>query len=81
MSKYTARVEVAGDMLHTSRPLTAPDEVTSLIDSVEYAVREDGSDLAVVELSVETSGDSGTPIGDSVTTSSSQPLPAAGGDA
>lgn len=75
MSTYRATVEVEGDTLHTSRPLTAPDQVVALIDSAVYAVTEDGADLTRVELIIETATESESPIGDSITASSSTPLP------
>lgn len=77
MSTYRAIVRVEDGMLHTSRPLTAPDPVREMIDSLEYAARDAGSsgDLTV-DLTVETPGESGTPIGDSVSGTSSTPLAA-----
>lgn len=73
MSHYSARVEVAEGMLHVSRPLTAPDEVTDLVESLVYAVR-DGGAVTVAVLEVDTADESPTPIGDSVTATTSTPI-------
>ena len=73
MSNYTASVRVDGETLHTSRPLTAPIEVSDVIDSIEYSVRQ-GSRLVDVEVKFETADESDTPIADSVTGTSSAPL-------
>jgi hypothetical protein len=78
VSTYRATVRVEGGMLHTARPLTAPEEVSDLVDSVVYNVQSAGGGaLTSVEVTVETSTDSGTPLGDSIAGTSSQPLPAA----
>lgn len=75
MSTYRASVRVDDGTLHTSRPITAPEAVTDLIDSLTYSVaRGDAPDVVAVELTVETSGQSETPIADSITGTSSTPL-------
>lgn len=77
MSTFRARVEVSDDTLTTSRPLTAPEPVRDLIDSAVYAMTDGGavaSGVTSIELTVETSGESDTPIADSISGTSSQPL-------
>lgn len=79
MSTYTASVRVDGDQLTTSRPITAPEQVGDLIDSAVYAMTDGGAAQAGVqsiELTVETSGESETPIGDSIPSTTSTPLEA-----
>jgi hypothetical protein len=77
VSTYRASVRIKDGMLHTARPLTAPEEVSDLVDSVVYNVQSGGGGtLTSVEVTVQTSTDSGTPLGDSITGTSSQPLPA-----
>lgn len=76
MSHYSAHVEVADGTLHVSRPLTAPDAVDELVESLRYAVVNSGGSIAVVTVEVETPDESQTPIGDSVPATSSSPLPA-----
>jgi hypothetical protein len=73
VSIYRATVRVEGGTLHTARPLTAPDEVRALVDSVVFAMTEHGG-LASVALEFETSTDSDTPVGDSIAATSSQPV-------
>ena len=80
MSTYRATVSVEDGTLHVSRPLTAPERVTDLVDSVVWAVTEGAGTLSTVELTFETHEDSGTPIGDSVSGTSSAPLLAAPSD-
>lgn len=75
MSHYTARVEVDGGTLHQSRPLTAPDGVDDLVESVRYALVNSGGQITAVSIEVDTADESQTPIGDSVPASSSEPLP------
>lgn len=75
MTTYRASVHVDEGMLHTSRPMTAPDQVSELVDSVLYDVRNGDGTLASVELVVETTGTSDTPLGDSIAGTSSTPLP------
>lgn len=79
MSTYRASVHVDDGMLHTSRPLTAPEPVGDMIDSVVYDMsKPDGPATAgvlSVEVVVETAGRSDTPTGDSIAARSSQPLP------
>lgn len=78
MSTFRAIVHVDDGTLHTSRPLTAPEKVADMFDSVVYDMAQpDGphtSGVVSVELVVETSGESETPIGDSVAGTSSTPL-------
>lgn len=74
MSTYRASVRVDDDVLHTSRPLTAPEEVVDLIGWTTDRVVESGGRLTGVELVFDTDEESDTPIGDSVTVPSSQPL-------
>jgi hypothetical protein len=75
MSTYKASIRVEDGMLHTARPLTAPDVVTTMIDSVVYDVREGGGGAIVsAEITVETATDSGTPLGDSIAATSSAPV-------
>lgn len=86
MTTYSATVRVDGDMLHTSKPLTAPDEVGDMFDSVVYALTSGRGGITSVELVVDVEGDSETPIGDSVQGTASTPLdqpeqPSAAGDA
>src|SRR4051794_36447470 len=76
MSTFRASVRVDDGMLHTARPLTAPDKVTELVDSVLYAVANGDGSVTSVDLTVDTVEESGTPIGDSSVGTSSQPLPA-----
>jgi hypothetical protein len=78
VSTYTASVRVEGGMLHTSRPLTAPEPVGDMIDRVVYDMTqtEVAAVVTSVELVVETAGESETPIGDSVQGTSSTPLEA-----
>jgi hypothetical protein len=79
VTTYRARVSVDDGTLHTSRPLTAPEVVSDMIDSVVYTVREDGARVGVtgVELTFETAGESQTPIGDTIVGTSATPLPGA----
>jgi hypothetical protein len=77
MSTFRASVSVDDDTLTTSRPLTAPTEVGDMIDQAVYAMTDGGAAAAgvtSVELVVETSDESDTPIGDSISGTSSQPL-------
>jgi hypothetical protein len=75
MSTYRATIRVEEGMLHTARPLTAPDVVTTMIDSVVYDVREGGGgEIISAEITVETATDSGTPLGDSIAATSSAPV-------
>jgi hypothetical protein len=75
MSTYRAQIRVEDGMLHTARPLTAPDVVTTMIDSVVYDVREGGGgEIVSAEITVETATDSGTPLGDSIAANSSAPV-------
>jgi hypothetical protein len=76
VSTYRASVHVDDDdMLHTSRPLNAPEKVAEVIDSVLYDVQNAAGSLRRVEVTVETAFDSGTPIGDGISGTSSEPLP------
>jgi hypothetical protein len=78
MSTFTAQVRVDDGMLHTSRPLTAPEQVSDLVDDLVYRMKEAaGGDVVSVEVTIETSGASDTPIGDSIPATSADPLPAA----
>lgn len=80
MSTYRATIRIEDGMLHTARPLTAPDVVTTMIDSVVYDIREGGgAEILSAELVVETATDSGTPLGDSIAATSSAPVNGAGG--
>lgn len=74
MSSYRATVSVEDGTLHVSRPLTAPERVTDLVDSIVWAVIEGGGQLTSVTVGFETSEESGTPIGDGITGTSSAPL-------
>jgi hypothetical protein len=74
VSTYTASVRVDDGMLHTSRPLTAPEKVGDVIDAIVYDLRDGDSPIVSVELIVETSDESQTPIGDSVQGTSSTPI-------
>jgi hypothetical protein len=83
MTTFSASVRVDDDMLHVSRPLTAPEAVADMIESLIYGMTSGGSSQAgvtSVEVVVETAGESDTPIADSVTGTSSTPLTAADGD-
>lgn len=71
MSTYRASVHVEGGMLHTARPLTAPDVVGELFDRVVYAVSLSDGRLTAVELTFDTSADSDTPVGDTAVGTSS----------
>jgi hypothetical protein len=76
VSTYRASVRVDDGTLHTSRPLTAPEFVRDLVDSVVYDVTqpERAGQLTSVELVFETPDESDTPIGDGITATSSAPL-------
>lgn len=74
MSTYRASVRVDGDTLTTARPLTAPDEVRDVVDSLVFTVTESGGKLTAVELTFETADESATPIGDDVVGTTSRPL-------
>jgi hypothetical protein len=74
VTSFTASVTVDDGMLHTSRPVTAPEDVTDLISSVFYAVQEGAGTVVSVELTIETSGESDTPIADSTAGTASTPL-------
>jgi hypothetical protein len=69
-------------MLTVARPLTAPDPVGDMIDSLVYDMTKDGgaaaSGVTSVELTVETSAESDTPVGDSIAATSQQQLNPAG---
>jgi hypothetical protein len=82
MSTYRATVRIEDGMLHTARPLTAPEHVADLIDSLVYSLQdpERSGGVLAAELSVETAEESTTPIGDSVTGSSSSPVLTAADD-
>jgi hypothetical protein len=83
MSTFRASVRVDDDTLTTSRPLTAPEQVGDLIDSAVYQMTDGGAAAAGVqsiELVVEVSGESETPIADSVSGTSSTPLSAQSSD-
>jgi hypothetical protein len=67
-------VRVDDDTLHTSRPLTAPNGVAAVVDSVTEILVSTGADLLSVELEFETSTDSDTPVGDSIAATSATPL-------
>lgn len=76
MSTFRAQVRVDDGMLQTSRPLTAPEQVADMIESVIYSMREAaGGDVLSVDVTIETRGSSDTPVGDSVAGTSSEPLP------
>lgn len=74
MTTYRASVRVDDDVLHTSRPLTAPEPVRDLIEWTVDRVAESGGEVTSVELAFETAGQSETPVGDSITATSSAPL-------
>ena len=84
MTTYRATVRVEDDTLHTSRPLTAPEQVGDMIDSLLYDMTKDGGGAAggvvSVEFVIETAGESETPVGDSIAATSSAPLHAATAD-
>jgi hypothetical protein len=75
MSTFRASARVDGDTLHTERPLTAPPVVGELLDHAILVATQASGEVASVELTVETAGESETPIADGVTGQSSQPLP------
>jgi hypothetical protein len=78
VSTYRTNVRVDDGTLYTARPLTAPEKVADMIDSLIYQVTEVasvGGDVLTVDLTIETAQDSGTPIGDGVVGTSSAPLP------
>ncbi len=74
MTTYRASVSVDDDALTTSRPLTAPDAVSRLIEAVALEATDPDSDVRSVELVIETAADSDTPVGDSIAATSSTPL-------
>jgi len=74
VTTFRASVRVDDGTLHTSRPLTAPERVADLIDDIAAQV---GGDVLSIDVTVETVGESDTPIGDSVVGTSSTPLVAA----
>jgi hypothetical protein len=75
MTTFRATVRVDDGTLHVSRPLTAPERVGDMIDSLVYGVTDSaGADVLSVELVVETPGESDTPIADGVVGTSSTPL-------
>jgi hypothetical protein len=82
MTTFRASIAVDEDTLTTSRPLTAPEAVADLFASVEYGVTDADrrGGIVSVEVVVETSGESETPIGDSLSTTTSTPLPSAADD-
>jgi hypothetical protein len=80
VSTYRASVRVEDDVLHTSRPLTAPAHVQRLLETVALDVADPDTDVTGVELVVETAAESETPIADSIAGTSSTPLHAAGDD-
>jgi hypothetical protein len=65
-------------MLHTSRPLLAPEPIAALIDGAVYATQAHSGDIVNVELVVESATDSDTPLGDSIAGTSSTPLDPSG---
>jgi hypothetical protein len=78
VTTYRAQVRVDDGMLHTARPLTAPDEVSDVIESLVFSMRQAaGGDVVAVDVTIETAGTSDTPVGDSVAATSSEPIPAA----
>jgi len=76
MSTFRARVQIDDGTLHTSRPLTAPEQVRDMIESVVYSMSESttAGEVLSVELEFETVGESDSPIGDSIAGTSSTPL-------
>jgi hypothetical protein len=76
MSTFRATVRVDDGTLHVSRPLTAPEPVSDMIESIVYAVTsETGFVFRSIDLEVETVEASETPVGDSISATSSTPLP------
>jgi hypothetical protein len=80
VSTFRSSLTVQDGMLHTSRPITAPEQVADLFDSLLYAVQRGDAEVTSIELVVETPDESEHPIADSVTGSSSTPLPDATAD-
>jgi hypothetical protein len=80
VSTYRATVRIDDGTLTLARPLTAPDRVVSLIDSMVYDVTQPGADVTSIDLTIETGSESDTPVGDSITATSSEPLPILSGD-
>jgi hypothetical protein len=75
VSSYSASVRIDDGTLHVSRPLTAPEKVSDMIDALVYGVTSDGpGDVLAVELTIATAGESDHPIGDSIAATSSAPL-------
>jgi hypothetical protein len=75
VTTFRALVRVEDGVLHTSRPMTAPEPVSDLIESLVYAVTsETGSVFRTIDLEVETVDVSETPVGDSISATSSTPL-------
>jgi hypothetical protein len=79
VSTYRASVRVEDGVLHTSRPLFAPDPVAELVDSVVYDMTNPDTGRAQrgvlsVDLAVETDEQSESPIGDSSVGTVSAPL-------
>lgn len=79
MSTFRASVTINEGVLHTSRPLLAPEPVRDLIDSVVYDVSqpERSGSFASVEVVIETPDESEHPIGDAALGTMSTPLASA----
>jgi hypothetical protein len=76
MTTFRALVRVDDGTLHVSRPLTAPEPVADLIEQLVYAITGDqGIVFQSIDLEVETADPSETPVGDSISATSSTPLP------
>jgi hypothetical protein len=75
VSTFRASAHIEDGTLHTSRPLTAPEEVRDVIDSILYAMANGDGTVTAVDLTIESSDESHTPIGDSIAATSSAPLP------
>jgi hypothetical protein len=75
VTTYRAQAHIEDGTLHTSRPLTAPDAVREVIESVLYALANGDGTVTAVDLELESAEESHTPIGDSIPATSSTPLP------
>jgi hypothetical protein len=77
MSTFTAAARIDDGTLYVSRPLTAPEPVRDMIDALVYTLSDDEKlgEVTSFEVTFETAGESDTPVGDSITGSSSMPYP------
>lgn len=80
MTTFSASVRIDDGTLHVSRPLTAPEPVGDLIDSAVYTLTSGtASGVLSIDMTIEAAGESQTPIGDSITGTSSTPINASAG--